>query len=133
MTSTPDISSAALTDVMGHKETHASQQTVSSLDYLVSACQQCRRHRNTQCMGGLEIDHQLELGRLLDRNLRRLCALQNLLHDEAHVLIQGGSLIAIRHQATGFGKRANVGCGWQTVLECEIGDLFGRESALHNN
>ena len=49
-----------------------------SLDHLVGACHQCRGHRNSQGIGGLEIDHQLELCRLLDRDVSDLGATEEL-------------------------------------------------------
>jgi hypothetical protein len=59
---------------LGHKQTHASQQTTSSLDHLVSSRQQCRGHRNAHPLSGLEVDHQLELGRLFDWDIGDLAA-----------------------------------------------------------
>ena len=38
-----------------------------SFDDLVGACRQHRRDRQAKHSGGLEVDYQLELGRLLDR------------------------------------------------------------------
>src|SRR5436309_3058864 len=43
-----------------------------SLDYLVRPQQQCLRDREPQRLRGLEIDEELELGRLLDRQIAGL-------------------------------------------------------------
>jgi hypothetical protein len=39
------------------------------------------RNGETECLCGLEIDHQIELGRLFDRNIARLCPAQNLVNN----------------------------------------------------
>ena len=44
------------------------------LDHLVGACQQCLGHRNAKCIRGLEIDPELELCRLFDRDIGGLDA-----------------------------------------------------------
>jgi hypothetical protein len=38
-------------------------------DYLVGQREQCRRHVEAECLGCIEIDDQLEFGRLLDRQI----------------------------------------------------------------
>jgi hypothetical protein len=48
----------------------------SSFDHSVGACPQGRGHRNAQCFGRLEVDHKLELGRLLDWQIDSLGAAQ---------------------------------------------------------
>src|ERR1700686_5437747 len=42
-----------------------------SFDHLVGTEQQGLRHRDAKRLGGFEVDHQLELGRLLNRNIGR--------------------------------------------------------------
>jgi hypothetical protein len=61
-----------------------SDASLRLLDHLVGSHQQCRGHRHTHRLGGLEVDHQLELGRLLDGNMCRLHAAQVAL--QAHAL-----------------------------------------------
>jgi hypothetical protein len=47
-------------------------------DHLISSPQECRRNGNAQRIGGFEIDDQLELGRLLDRDVGHLGAAEEL-------------------------------------------------------
>src|SRR5437870_10056370 len=53
---------------------------VASFNDLIRAPQQRRRDREAERPGGLEVDHQLVLGRLFDWEFRGLAALENLLH-----------------------------------------------------
>jgi len=55
--------------------THAPQQTGSLFDHLVSAVEKRWRNCDAEGVSGLEIDQELELCRLLDRNFRGLGAL----------------------------------------------------------
>jgi hypothetical protein len=43
----------------GHQRTHAAQPD-GLLDHLIGAGEQCRRHGESQCFCGLEVDYQEE-------------------------------------------------------------------------
>src|SRR5262249_31247165 len=47
------------------------------VDHLIGARDECRGHRDAERLGGLEVNDQLELRGLLDRQITRLCTLQN--------------------------------------------------------
>jgi hypothetical protein len=52
-------------------------RVVSLLDHLVGKREQAIWHREPQSLGGLEAEHQVELGRLHHRQVGRLLALEN--------------------------------------------------------
>src|SRR5262249_14336085 len=56
------------------------QKAWNSFNQLISLCDEERRHFETERFGGLEIDHQLELGRVLDGQVGGLDALEDLVH-----------------------------------------------------
>ena len=61
----------------------------SSSDHLIRSRQHVRRNRQTNLLGGFQINNQLEFGRLLDGQVGRFSSFENLVHIvcEAPVLI----------------------------------------------
>jgi hypothetical protein len=61
---------------MCQQQTHAVQQTVPLFDHPVGAGEEGFGDGQPERLGGLEIDHQLELARLLDGNVGDFCPAQ---------------------------------------------------------
>jgi hypothetical protein len=53
------------------------QQTVPSFDHLVGEQQHGLRNVQPERLGGLEVDYEFELGRLLNRQIARVGTFQN--------------------------------------------------------
>src|SRR3981189_838687 len=73
-------------------------------DHLVCPLQQRRRNRQAEGLGRLEVDHQLELGRLQYRQLSRLGALQDASSVDSGLTIRIGNAGAVAHQAAERGE-----------------------------
>src|SRR6516225_1739478 len=56
------------------------QTFTASLDHLVGGDKKCLRHCEAERLGGLEVNHQVELDRLLDWQVSRPRAVQNPIH-----------------------------------------------------
>src|SRR5262245_29042578 len=89
---------------MGHEQTHAPQQTASSLDHFVRALLESPRHVEAERLGGLEIDHQLVFRRLNYWQVSGPFALEDAASIIAHLSIAVTNVIAVAHQAAGIDK-----------------------------
>src|SRR5450631_888351 len=65
--------------------TDAPQHTAPLFDHLISASNDLRWHYEADSLGGGQIDYEIKLGRLLDRNVARLYSAQDL------IIIVGGT------------------------------------------
>ena len=71
----------------------------SLLDHLIRSRQHIGRDRQTNLLGRFEIDDQLELFRLLDREVRRFGAFQNLVHVDSSAFETLSIAVGIGHEA----------------------------------
>jgi hypothetical protein len=78
-----------------HKPTHAPQRSPCLFDHLIGAGEQRGRHGKAKRPGGSEIDHQLDLGRLLDWQVRWLLAFQDATGIDARLALRIGNAAAI--------------------------------------
>jgi hypothetical protein len=72
------------------------------LDHLVGAREQYPGHCQAKRLRSLEIDDQLELGRVLHRHVGRLLALEDAAHRLADLAVQSREAGPIAHQAASF-------------------------------
>jgi Tripartite tricarboxylate transporter family receptor len=86
-----------------------------SLDHLVGDAEQPGREGKAERLGGLHIDHQLELGRLLDRQLTHLGASEDAVNVACRLAELFGEIVTIGDQ-----NYSSSGAGGSNHLACVL-------------
>ena len=94
-----------------------------SFDYLVGTSEQPRRNFEPDRLGGFEVDDQLELSWLLDRQFLRFCTSENLVDivgSNAKLIGQTGT---VGQKSTGLDVFTPREYDRQSRVPCEIGNV----------
>src|SRR5215813_7914635 len=87
-------------DITRHRASEASRRLFFSLDHLIRLRQHVRRDRQTDLLGGFEIDHKFKLRRLFDRQISRLGTFENPVSIICDALVALGHVRPVRHEPT---------------------------------
>src|SRR5262250_1188786 len=97
--------------------------SLCSPDDLVGPDEDGLRDRQTERLGGLHVDDQFELRRLLDGDLTRPSAFQDLVYKNGSALVDLGKVGAIGDKRSGFREWAQIVDCWLTMLDrdrCQV-------------
>src|SRR5262245_50950336 len=100
-----------------------------SLDHLIRPRQHCGRDRQPELTGGLEVDDQLELARLLDRQVGGLRALEDLVHEGRRAALQIEIVCPINHETVSLYVLRYPMHRRQARLRGTVCDLFAQIQA----
>src|SRR5258707_111956 len=92
-------------------------------DDLIRALQERRRDRQAERLGGLEVDHEVELRRLLDRQIARPGAPKDLVNVPGEATQHVGIINRVGHQSANVDERGLRIHGRQTILRDELHEL----------
>src|SRR6266851_727082 len=94
-----------------------------SLDYLIRPLQERRGDRQAEGLGGLQVDDQLELGGLLDRQVSGIGALENLVDVDGRSLPRRVKTDAVRKKTTRRSPCSPGVCSRESVAHRQFRDL----------
>src|SRR5215510_5042069 len=92
-----------------------------SFDHLISSREQGGWHGDTQSLSSLEVNHQIELDRLLDGEIGGLCALEDLVDDRRAAPLQFCEVGAVAHEPALLNESTVPVDSRQSVLQCGLG------------
>src|SRR5215469_1648504 len=84
-------------------------------NHLVGASEERLGDRNAKGVGGLEVDDQLELRRLLDGKVGRLGALKDLVDITSGATERAAQILAVAHKTASVGQLTKCADGWQSA------------------
>src|SRR5215470_13199175 len=91
-----------------------------SLNDLIRPRQHRRRDGQAERLGGLEVDDELELGRLLDREIGGLGTLEDLCHIGSGASIEISEIRAVAHEGACLRPRRGLGDSREAVLRGKL-------------
>ena len=94
---------------IGQLRTNAPQQEAALLNYFVGEREQFIGDRQAERLRGFDIDDKLELGRLFNRQIGRVCPSRYPINVFGHSSEDGESVRPIGQQAARIGKFADSG------------------------
>jgi hypothetical protein len=94
-----------------------------SLNHLIRPLQERRRDRQTERLGGLEVDEELELGGLLYREVGGPDAFEDLVDVQGSLPEHVIKIRAVRHEGARMGVLREAADGRKPALESNFGDL----------
>ena len=95
-------------------------EQISLFDHLIGAQHHRRRECDAEGLGNFEVDYHLELGRLLDRQIGGLLALEDAPGIEACSVIQVREVESVAHQAACLDKATVMARDWKYMVAARV-------------
>src|SRR5262249_27622716 len=118
----------ALKSAFGHERT-----LQALVDHLVSARNECGGYGQTERLRGSEIDDHLKYGWLLNRQVGRLGALQDLVNVHGSLAIQVGKFCGVRPPPAFPGDPPRHGNRRHMMLQRQLGGAFAGQAGLNDD
>ena len=103
----------------------ALRQKTLLFDHLIGAGEQCWGNVKADCLGGFQVNDEIELGSLLDREVARFFALEDAAGIDAGLAIRIEEARPVAHQPAGRREIANGVDRRQFLVYRKRGQLYG--------